>query len=210
MKALFFDLDGTLLDTLPAIHAAVNGMLRHFGLGEIGEEETKRYIGRGANYLVRCVTHSDSEEYLRYFREHYDDSERLIRPFAGMEETIFRLKEKFLLGVLSNKPQIGVERAISRFFPAGTFAYLGGDSGLFPLKPDPSPARFAALTLRVPLRDCLMVGDGEADVMTAQNAGMVGVSVLWGYRTREQLEAVGATNFVHTPAELEKFSEKFA
>ncbi len=82
---------------------------------------------------------------------------------------------------------------------------MGGDSGNFPCKPDPSLAQYAALSLRVPFEECVFVGDGETDAQTAINAGLKGVSVLWGYRTREQLEQAGATRFASTVNELENF-----
>ena len=80
---------------------------------------------------------------------------------------------------------------------------MGGDDGSFPCKPDPTLTRYAALTLRVPMRECVFVGDGETDVLTAKNAGMYGISALWGYRSRELLAAAGATCFARDAGELE-------
>ena len=87
-------------------------------------------------------------------------------------------------------------------FIVAYFSHVGGDTGSFPCKPDPSLAQYAALSLRVAPSECAFVGDGETDAMVARNAGMFGVSVLWGYRTQEELSRVGASRFVSSYEEL--------
>ena len=114
----------------------------------------------------------------------------------------------FRSGVVTNKPQDAAENVLGQFFPEGFFDFIGGDSGLFPCKPDPSLARYAALSLRLAPGECAFVGDGEPDAKVALNAGMCGVSALWGYRTREQLEKAGATRFAADYKDLQKILEK--
>lgn len=210
VRAALFDLDGTLLDTLPDIHACVTEMCDTFGYPRITIDRTRAYIGEGARRLVERALPQGAEnveECFAFFKERYGESSHaLTRLYDGEMECLYALKERGVrLAVVTNKPQRATETSLARFFPADMFDFAGGDSGMFPCKPDPSLARYAALTLRVAPRDCLFIGDGEPDALTARNAGMRGVSALWGYRTREQLEAAGAREFVSDFAELRKF-----
>lgn len=207
MKAILFDLDGTLLNTLPEIAKSLNEALSILSLPKISLSKTREYVGDGARKLIERAVgqRGNVDRALELFKESYEKSElKETSLFEGEMEALFKLKENYRLAVLTNKPQQATERCISRFFPEGFFDFVGGDSGMFPLKPDPSFARFIALTLRVPLCDCVMVGDGEADVLTAKNAKLRCISALWGYRTREELSKVGAREFA---ASFSKLSE---
>lgn len=205
MGAVLFDLDGTLLDTVPDIRAALNAALAAFGYAPVSYEQTVAYVGNGAKKLAERAVPAggDVEGVLAAFAERYTHSENaLTRPYGGVKELLVSLKAAgYRLAVVTNKLQDSADKVIAAFYPA-LFDLVVGDSGLFPCKPDPSSARFAALSLRVPLKECFFVGDGETDVFTARNAGMVGVSTLWGYRTRAQLEAAGAKIFAEDPAAL--------
>ncbi len=205
MEAVFFDLDGTLLDTAPDIRAALNRALTACGYAAIGETETVAFVGNGARKLIeRAAPGGDYEKVLSRFKEYYSASEHLLtRPYAGMQALAAGLKARGLkLAVVTNKLQRAADLLMERFFP-GVFDFVGGDDGSFPCKPDPTLTRYAALTLRVPMRECVFVGDGETDVLTAKNAGMYGISALWGYRSRELLAAAGATCFARDAGELE-------
>ena len=149
----------------------------------------------GAKELEACY---------EYFREHFSrNTQERTRLYEGEIETLSALKARGLkLGVVTNKPQDATEGCIQKFFPEGLFDFVGGDTGSFPCKPDPSLAQYAALSLRVAPSECAFVGDGETDAMVARNAGMFGVSVLWGYRTQEELSRVGASRFVSSYEEL--------
>lgn len=210
VKAVIFDLDGTLLDTLPDILSHVNGMLRAYSYPEISIEETRSYIGDGARKLVERalpVGAENVDECFAYFKKSYAASDNaLTKLFDGETEFLQRLKAKGLkTAVVTNKPQDATEGCVRKFFKDMQFDFVGGDSGAFPCKPDPSLARYAALSMRVSPAECVFAGDGETDVLTAKNAGMFGVACLWGYRSRSQLEAAGATRFARDFDELEKF-----
>ena len=207
LKAVFLDLDGTLLDTLGDIQYYVNEALAAFSFPPITLDETRRYVGDGAWDLMERAVPKGAKELeacYEYFREHFArNTQERTRLYEGEIETLTALKARGLkLGVITNKPQDATEGCIQKFFPAGIFDFVGGDSGLFPRKPDPSLARYAALFLRLSPSECAFVGDGETDAEVAINAGMFGVSVLWGYRTREQLAAAGATRFAASYGEL--------
>ncbi len=201
MKAVLFDLDGTLLDTVHDIHYFVNEMLRQFGYPEITPEETRAYIGNGARRLIERALPAGAqnfEECYLYYRKRFAESENArTRLFDGEAEALQSLKaDGYKLAVVTNKPQDATVGCIAKFFPENTFDFVAGDSGMFPCKPDPSLAVYAALSMHVPLSECVFVGDGETDVETAKNAGMRHIGVLWGYRTREQLATAGAKTFV--------------
>ena len=200
MPAIFFDLDGTLLDTLPDIHENLNGALSHYGYPCIDLEHTRAYIGHGARELVAQALPAGAKDLdgcVAHFREHYGKCGNVhTTPFGGATEFLARAKaEGYKLAVITNKSQDATERAVAQFFP-NTFDFVEGNSGAFPTKPDPALTRYAALKMQVALRDCFFVGDGETDVLTAKNAGMRAIAVLWGYRSKAQLEGAGARVFV--------------
>lgn len=208
MQAVFFDLDGTLLDTVEDIRTHVNGMLRAFSYPEIDELQARAYVGNGARKLIeRAIPQgADLEACFAEFSRRFAASDnRNTRLFEGETEVLSALKEEGVkLAVITNKPQYATESCLNAFFPGGFFDFVGGDSGMFGCKPDPSLTRYAALALRVPLKECVFVGDGETDVQTAKNAGMRSIAVLWGYRTRAQLKAAGASRFAESYWELGK------
>lgn len=207
MEAVFFDLDGTLLDTLPDIRAAVNAVFEKYGFPAVSREQTCAAVGSGARVLMERLLPAGAPlgECLADFREYYAmHSCADTRPFAGVKETLAALKGRVKLAVVTNKPHEATVRVIEKFF-GDTFDFVAGDSGDFPVKPDPALTRYAALTLRVAPKNCLFVGDGETDYLTAKHAGMRPLAALWGYRTREQLEAVGAREFVGSIEEVIDF-----
>ena len=208
LKAILFDLDGTLLDTLPDIRYVLNETLRRFHYPEISVEQTRAYIGEGALRLVERALPENAEnveECFEYFKKVYAECNNThTKPFAGIKEMLASLKARGVkIAVITNKPQAATEECVKQFFP-DTFDFVGGDGGLFPVKPDPTYARYAALSMRVSPAECAFVGDGETDVLTAINAEMKGIAVLWGYRTREELERAGAKRFVTSVEELGK------
>ncbi len=209
IKAIFFDLDGTLLDTLPDICACVNEVLAAHGHPPVTQEQTRDYVGDGARQLIERALPAGAadvdvcyEDFRTRFRASKNERTRL---YPGEREALARFRARgLLLGVVTNKPQDAAERVLKQFFSQDCFAFIGGDTGMFPCKPDPSLARYAALTLRLAPAECVFVGDGETDARVAVNAGMCGVSALWGYRTRSGLEAAGAVRFADSYAALEK------
>lgn len=212
VKGVIFDLDGTLLDTISDIHAVLNQTLAKFGYPLLSKERMIAYVGDGARQLImRSLPGKvpNEEEVFEYYTRTYANSENaLTRPFDGAIEVLKRLSERGIkLAIVTNKPHGATERVVKQYLSEIPFAFVAGDSGNFPVKPDPTLARFAALTMRLFPEECAFVGDGEPDAQTAINAGMFGISCLWGYRSKEELEAVGATRFVSDFYELEKILE---
>lgn len=212
VRAVIFDLDGTLLDTVEDIRAHVNAMLRLFGYPEITLEQTRAYIGDGAHKLVeRALPRGaeNAEECYGYFRRIFAESDNsLTHLFAGEKEALGELCSRGVkLAVVTNKPQNAADGCMKKFFSDIPFAFVGGDTGEYPCKPDPALTLRAVRMLGAEPADCAFVGDGETDVKTARNAGIRGVSCLWGYRSREQLERAGAVRFAADFSDLQKILE---
>lgn len=208
IKAVLFDLDGTLLNTMPDIRRHLNDALTAHGFPAITEEQTKRYIGNGAAKLVERALPDRSafeEVYADFMKRYAASDNSLTCLYEGEEEFLKRLAARGVkLGIVTNKPHEATLGCMNKFFSNIEWAFVSGDSGSFPCKPDPSLAIYAALSMRVSLGECAFVGDGETDVKTAMNAGMFGVATLWGYRTKEELTEAGATRFANDFEELEK------
>lgn len=208
LKAILFDLDGTLLDTVEDIRACLNAVMRRFSYPEVTREQTCAFIGDGAfRLLERALPEGadNAQECYELFAKLYaGNTNSLTKLFDGAEAFLQKCAEKGLkTAIITNKPQEATQTCIKQFFKH-KFDFVGGESGAFPCKPDPTLARYAALTMRVAPAECAFIGDGETDALTAINAEMFGVSVLWGYRSRKQLEEAGATRFAHDFGELEK------
>jgi len=208
-KAVIFDLDGTLFDTLPDIHKVLNETLKKFNLPQITLQQTKSYIGNGARELVRKAIGKDNEyrleEILGFYKAAYAANDgKLSGFFEGEKETLLALKKRGIkLAILTNKPHAVALKTDEVYFKEFGFDCVLGDKDGMPLKPSPDGVFAIMKKLGVSAQDCLFVGDGETDVLTAKNAGINCVSVLWGYRTREQLSSVGATCFAHSFKQLQ-------
>lgn len=210
-KTVIFDLDGTLLDTSRDICKVLNDTLASFNLPQITLEKTVEFVGNGAKLLVkRAIPESAMGNFDRiyaYYAERFaacDNS--LTRLYEGEKEVLTNLKKAGVkLALVTNKPQDATQGVYDKHLKRFGFDFVAGNSNNFPLKPDPALALYAAKKTGAKAEECLFVGDGETDVQTAINARMDGLAVLWGYRTREQLKAAGAVNFVEDYRELENF-----
>ena len=212
-KAILFDMDGTVLDTLRDLNAAANSALAEFGFAPMSLEETRRRIGNGSRRLLELsVPAGTSEEtidrllawYLPYYNAHANDS---TAPYPGVTELLAALREAGRpLAVVSNKPDRTVKELAAIHFPDLLEIAVGeNEAGGVRRQPWPDTLLTAAEALHVEAGDCLYVGDSEVDVLTAARAGMDCASVLWGFRSREELEAAGAEMLFSTPQELNDF-----
>ncbi len=209
MEAVLFDLDGTLLDTVPDIRACLNESLALFSYPSVTEEQTKQFVGDGAKKLVeRAVPEGGDVEgvyadFKKRFKDYPPERTRVYpREILCLQNL---LAKGYKLGIVTNKPLRAAENVVRKLLPEIDFEILIGDTGRLPCKPDPCGALLASVMLKVFPSDCVFVGDGETDVLTAKNAHMYGVSCLWGYRSKWQLQKAGATEFVSNFFELENF-----
>ncbi|MBR6173500.1 MAG: HAD-IA family hydrolase [Eubacterium sp.] len=206
-KAIIFDLDGTLLDTLEDLKNAVNYALNQKGFsGQHTLSEMRRFFGNGILYALRQAEPGASEEELsgvvsvfkEYYEQHCLDN---TRPYCGVSELVKKLKEEgYLMAIVSNKVDGAVKELAQRFFPEITVA-IGERTGIR-RKPAPDTVFQAMKELGVTVEEAVYIGDSEVDLATARAAGLPCISVLWGFRDRDMLTAEGAECFVETPEEI--------
>jgi phosphoglycolate phosphatase len=208
MKALIFDLDGTLADTLRDIMDAMNCALAARGLPVHGPDAYRLFVGEGATQLARNVLPPDQQvlvpALLADYRAHY--LAKLIvhtQPYPGIPELLSDLQGRALpLAVLSNKPHDLTVRIVAALFPDMRFAGVLGQRPDRPRKPDPSGALELATALGRAPGDVALVGDTRTDMQTAGAAGMIAVGVRWGFRDAPELTEHGAHHLITRPAEL--------
>ena len=197
---ILFDLDGTLLDTLDDLHDAVNHTLMEFDYPLRSREEVRRFVGNGAYRLIAQAVpeNGDVEAALATFQIYYREHCQIkTKPYEGVLSALEALEKEYPVAIVSNKPDAAVKTLCAQYFP-GVFAR--GESTDCPRKPAPDMVFKAMAELGV--ERCIYVGDSEVDVLTAQNAGMPCLSVLWGFRDREEMEAVGGSCFCERAVDL--------
>ena len=208
-KAVLFDMDGTVLDTLEDLWAAVNDSLREFGLPEVSRETVQAGLGNGAAHLISCVAPEDMRPtVLAFYKPWYDAHCNIrTRPYPGILPLMERLKARGVKqAIISNKPDPAVQALASFYFP-GLLEAAVGESATVRRKPNPDAVLAAVEQMGQAAEDCVYVGDTEVDLATAKNAGMACIAVSWGFRSREQLIAAGAEHIADTAEELERLLE---
>jgi len=209
-KAVIFDLDGTLLDTLEDIADAANKVLAEHNFPPHNTDDYRTFVGEGVTMLMtRAVPHRKNhtdtiEECSKAFRETYKVHwNKKTKPYAGVAEMLDELTANNLpLAVLSNKPDDFTKKCVAELLHKWTFQVVQGACSHIPDKPDPTGARHIAATLAIPPADILYLGDTGTDMQTALNAGMFPAGALWGYRTREELQSHGAKVLIEQPQQL--------
>ena len=198
-KAILFDLDGTLLDTLEDMADALNRTMDHFALPHRSLREVRSFVGNGARRLVELATGAEGErleEILAVYKEDYDRN-YLVKtaPYPGIMALLDRLHaEDCLTGIVSNKPDSTVQSLSDALFQGKADISVGEKAGIR-RKPAPDTVLAAMEALGVTKAETVYVGDSEVDVMTARAAGVPCISVTWGFRDRDVLEAAGAETF---------------
>ncbi|MEN8139856.1 MAG: HAD family hydrolase [Thermodesulfobacteriota bacterium] len=207
-KAVIFDLDGTLLDTLSDLADSANHVLGQLGL-PVHERDSYRYmVGNGIEKLVERMLPADQrqrqEEVVATLRRHYSKHwADTTAPYPAIPDLLTALQERQLpLAVLSNKPEELTRATVAHYFAAWSFAEVAGARADFGLKPQPERAHAMARRLGIAPQEILMVGDSSIDMETAANSGMTGIGVLWGFRGAEELLDHGARALIKQPLEL--------
>ncbi len=212
-KAVLFDLDGTLLDTIDDLAGCTNAALARRGLPQHGVAQYKYFVGDGLENLILRVLPEGLRgdgtlvrELMAMQKEEYGGrwSQRTV-PYAGIPELVDDLERRGVrLAVLSNKPEQFTKLMVEHYFPRAPFAAVAGAKPDVPHKPDPAGAIQIARDLGVPPAEFLYLGDTNTDMKTAVSAGMFAVGALWGFRTADELLANGAKVLVKTPQEVLK------
>ncbi|MBP0967785.1 MAG: HAD family hydrolase [Oscillospiraceae bacterium] len=208
IKGIIFDLDGTLLNTLTDLANSLNEALTKNGLPQRTTDEVRRFVGNGIATLVQRAV-PDGRDNLKYadvlrdIRQIYAKRCRdTTAPYEGIPEMLHTLHENgYLLAVVSNKPDAQVKKLCRDFFGDIITAAVGQQEGV-PLKPAADPLLAAMCMLGTDRDSTVYVGDSDVDVLTAANAGIPCISVLWGFRDYDVLAEAGARYFAHTPAEM--------
>ena len=205
MKAVLFDLDGTLLNTLEDLTDATNAALAHFGCPQRTVEEVRSFLGNGAERLIRLALPGraddpDVDAVLAWYKTYYDAHSQIKTcPYGGILEALEEVRREFPVAVVSNKPDNATKRLCAQYF-GNVFAL--GESSACPRKPAPDMVYQAMKAIGA--ESCVYVGDSEVDVRTAKNAGVPCLSVLWGFRDKDTLLEAGADHFCEKPADLLK------
>ena len=206
-KYVIWDLDGTLLNTIEDLHASVNYALERHGQPIKTLKETTRNVGNGIRLLIsRSLEGGEEnpliEEVFSAFKAHYaENCLNLTRPYDKIPQLLQTLKASGVkMAVVSNKIDFAVKDLRDRFFPWLDVA-MGEQAGIA-RKPDPAMVYLAMEELGATAAETVFIGDSEVDVVTAQNAGLDCIAVLWGFREREELEAVGGKTFAENADEL--------
>lgn len=211
IKAVIFDLDGTAADTLDDLTNAMNAMLEHFGYPKRSRDEIRTFLGFGQTVFVTesLPEHARDKENVQKCAKYYDTyyaahSVVLTRAFDGIPEILEKLHKKGIkTAIFSNKNQNHLDMITGKIIdPSLLDAALG--AGEVKHKPDPEGVLLLAEKFGVSPSECVIVGDTEVDILTAKNSSARAVGVTWGFRSREQLEACGATDIADNAKELEE------
>ena len=205
-----FDLDGTLLDTIGDLTATANYALRLYGMPERTKNEIRSFMGNGVRRMLMQAVPDGADNprfedvldaFNQYYKEHSLDT---TRPFDGIPETLAALKARGCrLAVVSNKSKDATQ-ALCRHFFSDTIEVSVGENDAEGIRKKPAPdlVNAALRQLGVGKENAVCVGDTEVDIMTAHNAGLPSISVLWGFRDLDFLKQHGAKNYVSAPQDL--------
>ena len=214
IKAVIWDLDGTLLNTLDDLAASVNAALAMNGMPLRSTEEVRAFVGNGIrNLMIRAVPGGEAnpafdkalEDFIRHYGAHSRDR---TRPYDGILETLDRLSAAGVKhAIVSNKIDFAV-KALSRAYFGERMCAAIGDDPSRARKPAPDSVFAAMREMGVTAQETVYVGDSDVDVLTARNAGVPCVAVLWGFRDEACLRAAGAERLARTPDELREIIER--
>lgn len=202
---ILFDLDGTLLNTLEDLADGTNVALASLGYPSRTLAEIRSFVGNGAaNLIAQAIPAGcDPAPVLKVFQSYYPAHCQIkTAPYPGIPQALEALGKKYPLAIVSNKPDAAVKPLCQHYFP-GIFS-LGETAGC-PRKPDKAMVQKAMEAIGV--SDCIYVGDSEVDVLTAKNAGVSCLSVLWGFRDREQ---IGGSHYCERVSQLVPMLEEMA
>lgn len=207
-----FDLDGTLLDTVPDLELLTNDVLQQLGYPPRTREEILSFVGAGVRRLIYLALPEDvsdivTEQAMDLWNQHFFEYYEHTFPFAGIPEMLDQLAAKgCALGVMSNKLQEGVDFIMQHCF-AGRFAAMIGESDVTPRKPDPTGILQVMEALGADPATTVYVGDSPGDIVAAKAAGVFAVAALWGYHDADAYTGPATPDaFVETPAELVEFA----
>ena len=207
VKAIVFDLDGTLLDTLDDLWLSVNYTMDKFGFPHRGRREVRGFLGSGVRVLVEKSLPEDkkdmTDECLSVFKAYYDvHKDDNTRPYDGVIDMLKAVRAAGLKSaIVSNKYDAAVQQLKNVTFN-GLVDFAVGEGNGIKTKPAPDGVLLALKNLGVSKDEAVYVGDSEVDLKTAENSGLNCVAVTWGFRDRDFLIECGAKNVIDATCEL--------
>ncbi|MBR5451921.1 MAG: HAD-IA family hydrolase [Clostridia bacterium] len=214
IKAVLFDLDGTLLDTLGDLSRGVNAELSKRGYPTHPKDAFKNFAGNGIPKMVERAAPKDidpdelkeiTDSFISHYSVHYADYTEV---YSGIAELIKAVKDKGIkVAVVTNKAQGPAELVVNKFF-GDSFDLIFGQKPGIPAKPDPTAALLAMKELGVTPKECVFMGDSGVDVETGVNSGAYPVGVLWGFRDETELKGAGAKELIKNPLKLISIIDK--
>ncbi len=216
LRAVIFDLDGTLLYTLEDLKNSVNYALSKHGMNTCTLHQVQYRVGNGVQKLMeRCVDNGTENpefetvfaDFKEHYREHCNDNSG---PYEGIPKLLSDLKAKnFKLAIVSNK-FMDATKELARLYFEETIDVAIGETAQIKKKPAPDTVIEAMSILGVTADECVYVGDSDVDIKTAENSGMPCICCEWGFRTKSEQEEAGGKLFARTPADiLSIIEEKF-
>ncbi len=197
-EAVVFDMDGTLLDTLQDLTDCVNAVLRDHGMPERTPEEIRHFVGNGVHHLLDCAVPDGEKDpefdkietsYRALYKAHCMDK---TEPYPGVLHLMDTLRKAGCrIAIVSNKPDATVRKLTGIYFD-GLADTAVGEKADCRVKPAPDSVFLALNELGIPKERAVYVGDSEVDIRTAENAAMNGITVSWGFRSRDELIRSGA------------------
>ena len=209
IKAVIFDLDGTLVNSLGDLAASTNYALKQFGFPTHETEKFRYFVGDGMPKLIeRALPENRRDEatqksilsvFMNHYREHYADN---TTEYDGIKELLFALHKKGIkTAVVSNKADEMTKTVVEKIF-GNSFCIIAGKKPGYAPKPNPELTLDTIKKLGVKPYECIFAGDSGMDAKTAVNTGCVAVGVLWGFRTENELRENGAEYIIKKPNEL--------
>lgn len=209
IKLCIFDLDGTLINSLPAISHFGNEALKRFGFATYEQEKYKHFVGDGAAVLIhRMLADNDTPENFKNVKTEYDrmyeaDVLYSTLPYDGIPELLNSLRKNGIkTAVLSNKPHNVASEAVAQLFGDNAFDMVLGQREGIAKKPAPDGVFEILSCLNCTAEETLFIGDTNVDISTAKNAAILSVGVLWGFRDKEELQTAKADYIIDTPNEI--------
>ena len=207
-KAIIFDLDGTLLDTIYDIHQAVNVGLKSFGYPTVSVDHVRQSIGSGAMQMIKRCAPKASENHVKSihdtYQTYYDANHKdLTVIYDGILNLIQRLKSSYKLGIISNKYHHLVQ-SLSEYYFNDKFDIVLGMTPERPIKPAPDMLLHICNFMNVSKEEIIYIGDSEPDIIVAKTLNVNHIAVSYGYRTKEQLLQLNPMHLVNDVKALEK------